>query len=232
MATHPKERIGTTVGNFKILDYRREQRKNYQETHFFIHCLLCSNEKWIASSTVLKPTTKGCGCQKKRSYLRGQTFGRLTAIAPTEKRDTNDSVIWDCKCSCGKSSQAAATSLISGTKRSCGCLQPEAIIEAVKKRDERLVVENTMLTSLTAKTRSNSKSGVKGVYWYKRTQKWRAHIGFQGKRIELGSFKNIEDAIQARKEGEEKYFKPILEKYKDRLKPQEIKKMFPLTNVD
>ena len=35
-----------------------------------------------------------------------------------------------------------------------------------------------------------------------------------GKSIHLGYFDTLEKAIKARKEAEEKYFKPILEKYK------------------
>ena len=39
---------------------------------------------------------------------------------------------------------------------------------------------------------------------------WHAEIGFHGKKIDLGAFKDKEKAIQARKEAEEKYFKLIL----------------------
>lgn len=40
-------------------------------------------------------------------------------------------------------------------------------------------------------------SGVKGVCWYKPTQKWTAQISHQGKRIRLGYFEKIEDAEAA-----------------------------------
>ena len=52
----------------------------------------------------------------------------------------------------------------------------------------------------------NNNSGVTGVIWYKQTSKWRANISVDGKRIYLGYFSTKEDAIQARKEAEEKYF--------------------------
>lgn len=38
-------------------------------------------------------------------------------------------------------------------------------------------------------------------------------ICVQGKNIRIGTFKDIEEAIKARIEAEEKYYKPILEKY-------------------
>ena len=40
---------------------------------------------------------------------------------------------------------------------------------------------------------------------------------FLGKLLIYGYFKDIKDAIRAREEAEEEYFKPILKKYKKRL---------------
>ena len=52
------------------------------------------------------------------------------------------------------------------------------------------------------------------MYWDKQLKKYRARIMVCGKNINLGCFSKLEDAIKARKEAEEKYFKPILDKYK------------------
>jgi hypothetical protein len=52
----------------------------------------------------------------------------------------------------------------------------------------------------------NNTSGTPGVVWDKRTDKWVAHIRKENKRITLGYFDNIEDAIKLRKEAELKYF--------------------------
>lgn len=49
-------------------------------------------------------------------------------------------------------------------------------------------------------------SGHKGVYWNKEKSKWSAQIGHRGRKIRLGYFENIEDAIKAREEAELKYF--------------------------
>ena len=51
--------------------------------------------------------------------------------------------------------------------------------------------QNQMNRSMAA----NNKSGVKGVCWYKSTQKWRAKIKFQGKET-IRYFQTIEEASQ------------------------------------
>ncbi len=54
------------------------------------------------------------------------------------------------------------------------------------------------------RTRRDTKSGKTGVYG--RPKSWYAQICFRGQRIHLGSFKRYEDAINARREAERKYF--------------------------
>ena len=73
--------------------------------------------------------------------------------------------------------------------------------------------DNTCLNSLTQKKSKNNTSGVKGVSWDSSRGKWRAQITFKRKNYGLGSYSTKEEAIRARKEAEEKLFKPILEKY-------------------
>lgn len=52
---------------------------------------------------------------------------------------------------------------------------------------------------------SNNTSGVKGVYWNDKREKWTAQIGVNYKRINLGGFDNFEDAVEARLLAEQKY---------------------------
>lgn len=78
------------------------------------------------------------------------------------------------------------------------------IEEAVKARDEYRKTGNIKLPDNSNKLISTNTSGVKGVYWHKTEKKWRAFIGVDGKRIQLGDYKEKEDAIRARKEYEDK----------------------------
>lgn len=52
----------------------------------------------------------------------------------------------------------------------------------------------------------NNTSGVTGVCWYKKYNKWMAYIDVDHKHKTLGYFNNFEDAVKARKLAEEKYF--------------------------
>ena len=52
----------------------------------------------------------------------------------------------------------------------------------------------------------NNKSGVVGVHWEKKYQKWQARISYKNKKIHLGYFDDIEEAKAARIAAEKKYF--------------------------
>ena len=54
--------------------------------------------------------------------------------------------------------------------------------------------------------RNDNTSGSKGVMWHKENKKWVVGIKVDGKKLHLGCFEDIDDAIKARKQAEEKYF--------------------------
>ncbi|MCC9273543.1 MAG: alcohol dehydrogenase [Enterococcus aquimarinus] len=158
----------------------------------------------------------------KKTDLTGQRFGRLVVVRETNERKSGY-VVWECKCDCGEISFVTSWHLRSGNTKSCGCLREEVCSKIMKTKSHRTkaieakkgntLVEGTDLSLLTQKTYSNNTSGQKGVYWDKRNKKWQSGITIKGKRIFLGYYANKQDAINARLEAEEKYFKPILEKY-------------------
>lgn len=62
--------------------------------------------------------------------------------------------------------------------------------------------ENTMNKS----KHKNNTSGVTGVGWYKKYNKWRARIDVNKKSILLGYFDTYEEAVESRRKAEIKYF--------------------------
>lgn len=164
---------------------------------------------------------------RKKVDLTGQRFGRLVVIRDSGERASSGEVIWECKCDCGKKSFVKSTNLRSGHTKSCGCLHEEVTSKRMSKtlktkgyhnklteaRKGITLVEGTDLSKLTKKKQSNNTSGQTGVYWEKRRKRWQSEIMIKGKKIYLGRYADKQDAINARLEAEEKYFKPILEKY-------------------
>lgn len=64
--------------------------------------------------------------------LLGQTYNRLTVIAPALKRGTHN--YWQCRCQCGTVIEVEVANLRGNRSKSCGCLRDElAAVAAVTK---------------------------------------------------------------------------------------------------
>lgn len=185
----------------------------------------CGKELSILTNSLTgKSGTRSCGCARAESTRRlakdltGQRFGRLTVLRSTDlsmPESNGNRLGWLCRCDCGKEIVATSKSLHSGKFPSCGCLLSE---NGRKKIKEQNVVGHYQGTTITAirpdrKLNRNNTSGVKGVYWSEREQRWIAKIGIKGKSITLGRFATKEPAIQARLAAEKQYFGPILAAY-------------------
>lgn len=124
---------------------------------------------------------------------------------------------WKCKCDCGKETVVKGVALKSGNVKSCGCEITRAGKEYAKKGQEVLErdlrKEGTDLSKLSNIPTKQNRSGVRGVSFLSKKNKYKAYIYFKGKYIELGTFDTLEKASVARRKAEDKYFKPILEKY-------------------
>lgn len=67
-----------------------------------------------------------------------------------------------------------------------GCVNPSHLREATRKQNQ----ENIGLAS-------NNTSGVRGVYWCKASEKWKAHLKHHGQPIHVGCYANLADAEAA-----------------------------------
>lgn len=98
----------------------------------------CGNET-IRSSTALRfGKNVSCGCaikeqKRKNNDLTGKRFGRLIVVKAEKISDLKRNIIWNCICDCGKKTLSIRYDLISGHKKSCGCLHSEIIKEKNKK---------------------------------------------------------------------------------------------------
>jgi hypothetical protein len=80
----------------------------------------------------------------------------------------------------------------------------------LNNKKENLRIVSQKINSCNTKIPKNNTSGTVGVIWDKFTDSWKASIMVNRKNINLGRFKNIQDAITARKNGELKYFGEII----------------------
>lgn len=194
-----------------------------QKTTWHCRCK-CGNDVVTTTGRLNAGLVQSCGCMRKDNAtklgkarfidLTGQKIERLTVIRLIKKAKTY--TLWEYQCECGNRTKVRGNDLRTGNTRSCGCLNVEAMREEGKKHVDKILanmVENTNLGKIDSKIAKNNKSGVKGVFWNTRRQKWESKIMFQGKRYHLGAFDSLEEAAKARKEAEERLFHPILKKY-------------------
>lgn len=150
--------------------------------------------------------------------ITDKRHGRLVAKRPL-KKNKHGQWVWLCECDCGETTELT-TSAFKQTN-SCGCLLSESNTvngkETMKKIHKKYYVNNTNIALIgSMKLSKRNKSGTKGVYWADYAQKWRVEIRCQGKRIHVGYFSDLADAIEARELAEKELYDPILTDFNKR----------------
>ena len=132
--------------------------------------------------------------------LIGRRFGRLVVIGYDGRRGRYP--YWRCRCDCGRETVVRQANLKSGHTKSCGCMRRQIY------RDNMRLVDGTSVVMIEKRLKTSiqsNKSGYNGVYLNRKTGKWTAQITFKGKTYYLGSFANIQEAVEARRKGEKVY---------------------------
>ncbi len=182
----------------------------------------CGNKCFVPISQMLSGKTKSCGClghPPLKDFVH-KRFGSLEVIEYAGKR--NKRHYWRCRCDCGNETVVSQSNLLSGHCKSCGCIQKEIHSSNLKLVDGTSVkmIENRIEAPI-----SSNKSGCSGVYLQKKSGKWAAQITFKGKTHYLGTYGTREEAIKARKRGEEMYEEFLSWYYNDYLKVEQEKPM-------
>lgn len=213
--------VNITGQKFNMLTAIEPTEKRNSEGVMWLCKCDCGNECYVSAKSLRNGNTKSCGCLKtKKDNIAGQKFGRLTALKPLGI-NKGTSTTWLCKCDCGNETKAEIRSLRSGNTRSCGCLCAD--ISAPKAFAARHFIDGTCIERLKSKKiPKNNASGVKGVSWSKQKSDWEAYIGFKGKQYNLGHYKKLEDAAQARKIAESKLHDEFIEWYEEMKKNETL----------
>lgn len=197
----PADMTGMIFGSLTVQE-RAENKGN--RTAWHCRCD-CGNEVVVTTHDLRAGYKKSCGCKSRNaSYYRdltGKRLGYLTVIKKTDNRDYKGSVLWQCHCDCGNDVLYSADTLIHGNVKSCGCYRENEIRGKINDTLHR--VDGTCIERINlCKARSDNKSGHIGVHKINENR-YQAHIGFQGRRYYLGTYTTLEDAIKARRRGEQ-----------------------------
>lgn len=214
----PRKKLNLTGVSFDLLTVIIEAQPVNGVRYWWCQCE-CGNDPVLKSQNYLQwkhTRPKSCGClnQPKMIIEPGKRIddSRLTAIKRFENRGYFK--MWLCQCDCGsKPFVAYQHSLVSGQTKSCGCLHKEIVSNlTLPEHTKKQMAEGIERTKYKRKVRSDNRLGIKGVNQME-DGRYRAYITVERKYKHLGAFGTVEEATAARKRAEEKYFKPILDKY-------------------
>lgn len=200
--------IGQRFGMLTVID----RAESSPQGHRRWLCLCdCGKEAIVIGSNLKRGTTVSCGC-KKRKDLTGQRIGNLTVLERSDQygsRGQRKRQLWKCRCDCGEITYKATDTLTNGDVSMCKvCAGRYA---ANRARAEAGYDGGTQITKIKVDSNvSDNLSGVRGVYYDERNGTFRARIKFRGEMHDLGTYRTLEDAVKARKRGEEAYYETYL----------------------
>lgn len=202
-----KDLAGQRFGMLTVL-HRAE--KPYPVVYWTCQCD-CGKIIDVAANNLTSGHTSSCGCRRVNKYI-GQKFGMLTVLEKTTEfvmHGGQKAPLWKCQCDCGNITLVRIDSLTSGTTRSCGCHMEDKIERMHKAAG---YVDGTQLSRIrNIPQTTNNSTGVVGVYFDKRSGKYRASLKFKGVLYRLGYFTHLEEAAAARKKAEQLIFGEFLE---------------------
>lgn len=176
-------------------------------TQWLCHCD-CGNTCIAALPQLRSGYKKSCGClghPPLKDYI-GKRFHKLVVIGYAGKCDGMHR--WKCRCDCGNETIVGQTLLQTGKTKSCGCLRNVKSSDDFETAIARGFFDGTNIGALEARMNkppiATNTSGYNGVY-KNANGMWTAQITFKRKTYYLGSYSDIQDAVSARKKGEEMY---------------------------
>ena len=214
--------IGRSYGAVDILSVNRDTG----HTKYTVRCRNCGNIYARQSGGLKDVEAEKYGCPKCRARAKeeeklytlrekhaGEMFGSLRVEDLCIKEYKGKRLPYAlCRCEkCGRETVIPINRLLQGGATACTCTREKCLAlghEALLKAR----VDGTLLYGISGnrKINQNNSTGHVGVSYIPKTGKYRAYLTLRRKQYNLGLYNTLEEAIEARKEGEEKYFQPIL----------------------
>lgn len=125
---------GQKYGKLTVLD--ATEKRFHRSVVWRCRCD-CGDEREVPSQYLRNGTVTSCGLSHQKEFkprriwgskkiIPGMVFGELTTIRPTDRR-IKGCVVWECKCSCGKTAYVQSARLSNGNTKSCGHLRLDLI---------------------------------------------------------------------------------------------------------
>lgn len=172
----------------------------------------CGNTHTVTTGNLTSGHITSCGCLKSPD-LTGRVFGRLTVLGRSEKRSPRGkrtTPLWECRCTCGAITYKATDTLTNPDESMCAACAAQYAAETARQ-SAGFIAGTQLLKIRNMKTSAANTSGCRGVYYDRRTNRYRARLTFQGKIMSFGSYERFEDAVKARQRAEEEIFGKFLE---------------------
>lgn len=116
---------GNTYGELMVIEMLYGYKLTNGKPRTYCRCCSENGDEVIVRADALQSgatkSMKGAGKTGKMFDITNMRFGLLTVIRPTDKRARNGSVIWECKCDCGNTTEVPVNQLIREHTLSCGC---------------------------------------------------------------------------------------------------------------
>ena len=205
--------VGQRFGQLLVIE--RRSNNSYGQTRWLCQCD-CGNKTIVYASNMRSGHTQSCGCLQKKLAKESHTKHKMCGT-PTYNtwgrmiQRCNDKKDVDYKDYGGR-----------GITVCSRWLEFENFFEDMGTRPDGLSIErvnnnkgyspdNCKWATSTEQNRNkrlgkNNKTGIAGVNWHKRYQRYCVRIGVNCKRLFIGRFVTLEQAIIARKQAEQKYW--------------------------
>ncbi len=219
--------IGIRFGRLVVVeradDYVTTKGKRY--TQWLCKCD-CGNEKIVRTTSLKSGDSKSCGCLMKESILKSNKkyntydLSGEYGIGYTSKGEEFYFDIEDydrIKDYCWYLHRGYVISVEAQTNKEIyfhRLILPymsNRVIDHInhqtndnRKNNLRIVTQSE--NQMNKKKQSNNTSGVTGVYYDNKYNRWYSVINYNKNVLHLGHYNKFDDAVKARKEAEEKYF--------------------------
>jgi hypothetical protein len=160
----------------------------------------------------------------KRIDMVGQRFGRLVVTAYAGRDNHNGNALWECACDCGNTVVTDGYRLRHGSTSSCGCWRREVSVVNAHKNPAFVAhigsragfgIHDGVNLQASLIPRRNNRSGVPGVSFDKTSAHWVARLMLRGHYVLNQMFVNYSDAVAARRQAEERFLTPEVERQLD-----------------